>query len=74
MTPDEMKDLILFARQHNVTYIEYKDFKAQLGDLPLSPQYAIIEGDDDLGPEPPQSEEYRKELAKKQLKKDLFNL
>lgn len=76
MSIEELKDLVKFAREQGLTYIEYDGFKAQLGDLPFTPQPAIIDEDDadSEGPLPPADSRYRLELAKKQLKKDLFNL
>ena len=74
MKIEELKDLIIFAREQGLTYIEYDGFKAHLGDLPFTPKIDTIEEDDVDADTPPMNEAYKQELAKKKLKKELFNL
>lgn len=77
MTIEELKDLVLFAKQQGITYLEYNGFKAHLSENLPSPQpFAIIDSDEESseGPLPPENEEVRREKARKQLTRDLFNV
>jgi hypothetical protein len=77
MTIEELKDLITFAKQQGITYLEFGDFKAHLTpNLPSTQSFGIIDTGDETNnsPLPPESEEVRREKARKQLAKDLFNV
>lgn len=74
MTIEELKDLVLFARQQGITYLEYDGLKAHLGEnLPNPNNFGKI-NEDEIASSPLESPYIRMKKARERLERDLLNL